>query len=148
MIQIETLQGIKNLDAILTECPQIDLVWLGTLDARVSMNMPAGFGGPEPEWQEAVKMYDAAIKKHHKPTAGFVYGDPESMKAGGKDKAFMVIAADVIALQTTMSQAAAARELFPKSETKAETSEERNGDINGEIFGKKKGNRLSVNQKL
>jgi len=135
MIQIETLQGIKNLDAILTECPQIDIVWLGTLDARVSMNM-AGMSGPEPEWQEAVKMYDAAIKKHDKPSAGFVFGDPETMKASGKDKAFMVVAADVIALQTTMAQAAGARELFPRLESRGETSEE------------KKGKRLSVNGKL
>lgn len=58
MIQTETLEGINNLDAILTEVPDIDVVWLGSwfgsLDCRINMNLPANFGqGGEPKWLAA-----------------------------------------------------------------------------------------------
>lgn len=51
MIQIETVEAIDNLDAILTGLPDIDAVWLGTLNIRVSMDLVTnGEGGPEPEY--------------------------------------------------------------------------------------------------
>ncbi|KAF5861349.1 hypothetical protein ETB97_000386 [Aspergillus alliaceus] len=39
MIQIESLEGIHNLDAILTKVPEIDIVWFGTIDARMNLAM-------------------------------------------------------------------------------------------------------------
>ncbi|KAI9746836.1 MAG: hypothetical protein M1835_002373, partial [Candelina submexicana] len=86
IIQIETLEGIENLDAILTPVPDIDAVWLGTLDARVSMNLPGngGMGGTEQEWVDAVAKYQDAMKKHNKPAAGFAIGDPDTMRGMGK----------------------------------------------------------------
>jgi len=145
MIQIETLEGIKNLDAILTEVPQIDIVWLGTIDARVSMNLPAngGMGGPEQEWQDAVKLYEATIQKHNKAKAGFAFGTPEVMETTGKGNSFLIVAADVAALGSMMGQIAVARDLFPKLGSKGETNGAKNGATNGE----KKANRLSVNGK-
>jgi hypothetical protein len=36
------------------------------------MNLPANFGqGGEPEWLAAVTKFDALVKKHNKPRAGF-----------------------------------------------------------------------------
>ena len=45
IIQIDSLEAIHNLDAILTEVgEQIDSVWLGSLDARISMDILWGVG--------------------------------------------------------------------------------------------------------
>lgn len=83
MIQIETLEGINNLDAILTECPDVDIVWLGSLDCRVSMNLAAnmGMGGDEPEWQAAEQKFVDTLKKHNKPRGGFGLGPMVRNKA-------------------------------------------------------------------
>ena len=107
MIQIETLEGINNLDAILTEVPEIDAVWLGTLDARVSMDLDGnyGMGGPEQEWQDAVAMYEAAFKKHpHVARAGFALGPDEVVRVASRNKDFVIVCADVVTLATMAEQ--------------------------------------------
>lgn len=100
MIQIESLEGIKNLDAILTEVPDIDIVFIGRLDARVSMNLAAQFGqGDEPEWTRAVEDFHATLKKHKMPYCGMYLGPAdENMTKAGKEMEMMVCAADVLAL--------------------------------------------------
>lgn len=99
MIQIETLEGINNLDAILTECPDVDIVWLGSLDCRVSMNLAAnmGMGGDEPEWNEAEKKFEETLKKHNKPRGGFGFGPAVKQKA---DQGYALISfdADIVKL--------------------------------------------------
>ncbi|KAK4148926.1 Pyruvate/Phosphoenolpyruvate kinase-like domain-containing protein [Chaetomidium leptoderma] len=110
MVQIETLEGINNLDAILTEVPDIDVVWLGSLDCRISMNLPANFGqGDEPEWQAAVAKFDATLKKHNKPRAGFCLGGGEELTKMAQDNVLLVHAADVLKLYEMGPQLMAAR---------------------------------------
>ena len=116
MIQIETLQGIKNLDAILTEVPDIDVVWLGTLDCRVSMNLPAngGMGGTEQEWLDAVQLFEDTLTKHNVKRAGFAFGaDDEGRVRNGKRNVLNICAADVMALLGLAGDLAHVRELFP-----------------------------------
>ncbi|KAK1254108.1 hypothetical protein MKX08_008103 [Trichoderma sp. CBMAI-0020] len=105
MIQIESLAGINNLDAILTEVPDIDMVWLGTLDCRVEMNMPSnmGMGGTEPEWLEARQKFFDVLDKHDKPYGGFAFPNPpfggeESFKKAAERMSFIMAAADTLAL--------------------------------------------------
>ncbi|ESZ92892.1 hypothetical protein SBOR_6720 [Sclerotinia borealis F-4128] len=87
IIQIETLEAIHNLDAILTECGEhIDSVWLGSLDARVSMGLP-NMWGEEKEWTDAVALYESTLAKHDKPSSGMAMGfslDAKLAMAGGK----------------------------------------------------------------
>lgn len=106
MIQIETLEGVNNLDHILTACPDIDACWLGTLDCRISMNLPAngGMGGTEGEWMEALQKYEAVMAKHNKPKGGFALdvGMDDVTVRMGKGKAFVSAVADVMGLMSTL----------------------------------------------
>ena len=125
IIQIETLEAINNLDAILTEVPEVDGCWLGTLDCRVSMGLPGngGMGGTETEWTEAVAKYESVMKKHDKPRTGFALG-PNAAKMG-EGKSYIVCAADVAALGGMAAELHKNREIFPSppaSKQHAQTS--------------------------
>lgn len=95
IIQIESELGARNLDAILTAVgDQIDAVWMGTMDMRVSIGFD-GFWGPEPEFLEIVRIYEETLKKHKKPNTGMcMYGD----WARGVNKAFVIVGGDAFAL--------------------------------------------------
>ncbi|KAK3315439.1 Pyruvate/Phosphoenolpyruvate kinase-like domain-containing protein [Apodospora peruviana] len=105
MIQVETKRGVENLDAILTACPDIDIVWLGSLDCRVSMGLPAnmGMGGSEPEYLEVLDLYDRTLTKHNKPRGGFGFASPpwgsaDGFKEVAEGKALLTVTADVMHL--------------------------------------------------
>ncbi|AEO63762.1 uncharacterized protein THITE_123303 [Thermothielavioides terrestris NRRL 8126] len=111
MVQIESLEGINNLDAILTEVPDIDVVWLGSLDCRISMGLPGNFGsGNEPEWLAAVDKFNATLKKHNKPRAGFCLTGGEDLAKMAQDNVILVHCADVLKFMELPPQLAAARE--------------------------------------
>lgn len=115
VIQIESLAGIRNLDAILTEVGEhIDSVWLGSLDARISMDIASGgLLGQEPEWLEAVALYESTLAKHNKPASGLALGTPEMKATMGRGKSFMVSGADyygIIGLNTELGDM---RQRFP-----------------------------------
>ncbi|KAB8236243.1 Pyruvate/Phosphoenolpyruvate kinase-like domain-containing protein [Aspergillus alliaceus] len=91
MIQIESLEGIHNLDAILTKVPEIDIVWFGTIDARMSMGLAAGFGvrGSEPKWLGACDLFHATFRKYKKPHAGFSFVEGEELRKATSDMAIV-----------------------------------------------------------
>ncbi|GJN71773.1 hypothetical protein PLICBS_005841 [Purpureocillium lilacinum] len=114
--------GINNLDAILTEVPDIDIVWLGSLDARVSMNFKAAFGDPwdEPEWVAARDKFFQVIDKHDKPYGGFAFvtppwGTPETFAKASERMAFCTVSADVMHLMNLSNDMRVAKEEIAKS---------------------------------
>jgi 4-hydroxy-2-oxoheptanedioate aldolase len=111
IIQIESLKGIDNLDDILTAVPDIDAVWLGSLDCRLSMGLE-GLGGGEPEWLEAFEKYKSILRKHDKPSSGLALGTPEQKLKMGEGRAFVVTSADVAALLGHLGELYSAREIF------------------------------------
>ena len=115
VIQIETLQGIKNLDAILTAVGEhIDSVWLGSLDARISMDIASGgILGEEAEWLEAVALYESTLAKHNKPASGLALGPPEMKDNLGKGRSFMVTGSDYFALLGQGAELEDMRKRFP-----------------------------------
>ncbi|KAI9714699.1 MAG: hypothetical protein M1828_001128 [Chrysothrix sp. TS-e1954] len=114
MIQIETLEGIQNLDAILSEVPEIDAAFFGQLDCRTSMGLISyhGIKGTEPEWLEAVDLFHDTIKKHKKPFAGFAFGEGETLRQGASKMCMCMVSGDTVALAGMRQPLAAAREAF------------------------------------
>ncbi|KAL8933355.1 MAG: hypothetical protein Q9211_005824 [Gyalolechia sp. 1 TL-2023] len=100
IFQIESEEGAQNLDAILTAVgDQIDAVWLGSLDMRVSMGYDS-FWGSEPRFLEVVEAYLETLKKHDMPSTGMcLNGD----WAKGANKAFVVVGGDAFALLGDMA---------------------------------------------
>ena len=145
MIQIETLAGIKNLDAILTEVPDIDAVWLGTIDARVSMDLPhnGGMGGTEQEWLDAVEIYEATMAKHKTVAkGGMALGSPEQVKRMVKEKAFLVVACDVLALMGLGEAITSVKGMLAEEKERVEGEKKvnrglvvRNGDLSEKLNG-------------
>jgi len=116
MIQIESLKGIENLDSILTEVPEIDIVWLGALDCRVSMGLSANLGmGEEKEWVEAVERFRAVCKKHDKPMGGFCFVGGENMVKMARDYSLLVHCADVLKLYEMFGALVEARGVLMKA---------------------------------
>ncbi|KAL8823394.1 MAG: hypothetical protein Q9191_005896 [Dirinaria sp. TL-2023a] len=95
IIQIESEQGVKNLDAILSAVgDQIDCVWIGSLDLRVSMGLD-GVWGDEPSFMDVVKLYEDTLKRHKTPNSGMcMFGQWEK----ASNKAFVVVGGDAFAL--------------------------------------------------
>ena len=114
-IQIESYEGIKNLDAILTEVGEhIDSVWIGSLDARISMDLASGgLLGEEPEWLEAVALYESTLAKHNKPASGLALGTPEMKTAMARGKSCMVTGADYIAILGQCAELGDMKQRFP-----------------------------------
>ncbi|TEA17337.1 4-hydroxy-2-oxo-heptane-1,7-dioate aldolase [Colletotrichum sidae] len=118
MIQIESAEGVRNLDAILTD-----------------MNLPANMGGPqdEPEWQEISKLFFETIDKHDKPYAGFAfasppYGGPEKLKEAAKRMSLICVSADVLHLGMLAQDLQQARQLIgPVGQENGKNGEETSG---------------------
>ncbi|ETS80545.1 hypothetical protein PFICI_08074 [Pestalotiopsis fici W106-1] len=128
MIQIESLEGINNLDAILTEVPEIDIVWLGSVDARVSMNFPANLGvGDEPEWIQAREKFFEIAKKHDKPVGGHCFevlrGTIQPLQKLAERLSFIIMTVDVFHLMKMEDDLKEARDLFRRPATRTETSD-------------------------
>ncbi|KAL8788422.1 MAG: hypothetical protein Q9195_007301 [Heterodermia aff. obscurata] len=107
IIQIESEEGARNLDAILTAVgDQIDAVWMGTLDMRVTMGYD-GFWGSELRFLEIVDLYQETLKKHDMPNTGMCLGH-DWVK--GANKAFVIVGGDAFAFLGDTATINSARE--------------------------------------
>ena len=110
IIQIETELGVRNLDTILTAVgDQIDAVWLGTLDMRVSMGLNS-FWGSESQFLSTVQLYEEILKKHDIPNSGFCLN---GNWAKGANKAFVVVGGDAFAFLADMATISDGRQNLP-----------------------------------
>ncbi|KAG9007196.1 hypothetical protein FRB94_014579 [Tulasnella sp. JGI-2019a] len=96
IMQIESDIGAKNAEEI-AAVPGIDGIMVGTADLRLSMRLPLGFGGPEPEFIAAVDAIETAAKRHNLALVAFALGPVLEARAR-KGYTGLMIAADVLAL--------------------------------------------------
>lgn len=104
LAQIETVAGLKNVDAI-AAVPGIDILWIGQFDLSISMGIPGQFTNPE--LIAAMDRVVAACAKHGK-VAGIMAPD----LATGRDllnQGFRMISysGDLWVFQTALRQALA-----------------------------------------
>jgi 4-hydroxy-2-oxoheptanedioate aldolase len=62
-IQIESVQGLQNLDEILS-VPGIDVAFVGPNDLHAQLGLPPSVDGAEPEFMEALERIKAGARKH------------------------------------------------------------------------------------
>ena len=94
IIQIESVDGINNLDAILTECGHaIESVWIGSIDLRANIGLE-GITADEPEYVALYDKYMGTLKKHNMPASGLCLGTPKDEKKIAKGRASLSL--DVI----------------------------------------------------
>ena len=78
-----------------------------------------GLGGNEPEWLEAVALYESTLAKHNMPASGLAMGTPETKEMMGRGKSFVVVAADTYAIMGAgLSELGYFRENFPRKNHK------------------------------
>ena len=103
--QIETAQGLKNLDAI-AAVDGIDVLWIGHFDLTNFLGIPGQFD--HPVFKESVEAIVAACKKHNK-VAGYMVGDIATGK-GLLEQGFRILAysGDLWLYQTSLRQGVSA----------------------------------------
>ena len=74
--QIETVQGVDNIDAI-AQVEGIDVLWIGHFDLTNSMGIPGEFD--HPDFKSAVSRVAESCREHGK-TGGFMASDPDNAK--------------------------------------------------------------------
>ncbi|KAK2612053.1 hypothetical protein QQS21_001902 [Conoideocrella luteorostrata] len=113
IIQIESEVGVKNLDDILTEVgSQIDVVWIGLIDLRVSMGYD-GIWGDEPDFLRTIRLCEQTLSKHGKPTAGPCF---DGNWARAANKTFTVVSGDWLALANERETIRNARTNLPATD--------------------------------
>ncbi len=70
IIQIESVQALENLDAILA-VPGIDVAFVGPNDLHMQLGLPPSTEGMEPEFLAALEKIKAGTQRHHVPLGIF-----------------------------------------------------------------------------
>ncbi|EFR04286.1 HpcH/HpaI aldolase/citrate lyase family protein [Nannizzia gypsea CBS 118893] len=110
IIQIESEVGVNNLDAMLASVgDNIDAVWIGTLDLRVSLGFD-GMWGEEPEFLAVIKRYEDTLRKYDKPNSGGCFNKNWPLMA---NKSFIPVCGDWLGILSQRELIVNARENLP-----------------------------------
>ncbi|KIW75480.1 hypothetical protein Z517_10221 [Fonsecaea pedrosoi CBS 271.37] len=102
---IESAEGIQNADAILA-VPGVSGTFIGPYDLRLSLGLPGGVDGPEPEFTQALSGVLAAAQKHGK-VVGSMATTPEMIATrAGLGMTFLLATLDYSVLVAGFTEAA------------------------------------------
>ncbi len=73
VLQIESLSGLQNLDAILG-VPGVDVAFVGPNDLHASLGLPPSNEGAEPEFVKAIEQIKAGARQHNVALGIFTSG--------------------------------------------------------------------------
>ncbi|KAH8831457.1 Phosphoenolpyruvate/pyruvate domain-containing protein [Flagelloscypha sp. PMI_526] len=109
IVQIESMEGVNNIEEI-CQIERIDIIWVGSLDLRISMGLPPNFGqGEEPEFVAAVDKVWKTAEKYGKAKGSFCFGPKlENLKWG--EMHFCCMASDMMNVMTDVAVLASTRE--------------------------------------
>ncbi|KAG8868309.1 hypothetical protein FRB97_002554 [Tulasnella sp. 331] len=95
--QLESAEAIKNA-AEICAVPGVDAIMIGTGDLRLSMRLPFGFDGAEPEYLSGIETIESEAKKNNLPLVGFALGPPAVEAKLKRGYQMLMVSADMIAL--------------------------------------------------
>ncbi|KAG8843544.1 hypothetical protein FRB96_003907 [Tulasnella sp. 330] len=97
IMQLESAEAVKNA-AEICAVPGVDAIMIGTGDLRLSMRLPFGFDGAEPEFLSAIETIENEAKKNNLPLVGFALGPPAVEAKLKRGYQMLMVSADMIAL--------------------------------------------------
>ncbi|KAG8843547.1 hypothetical protein FRB96_003910 [Tulasnella sp. 330] len=132
IMQLESAEAVKNA-AEICAVPGVDAIMIGTGDLRLSMRLPFGFDGQEPEYLSGIETIENEAKKNNLPLVGFALGPPAVEAKLKRGYQMLMVSADMIALIAGQSGGLAmARTVitdFEKADTKKEEEVKANAPV-------------------
>lgn len=99
---IESKEGLKNVEEIVA-LDGVSAVLVGPADLRLSLGLPAGLDGEEPEFVDAIKKIVSALKKVGKPIGTVALGETITRKRAADGFDFLLSTFDFGALASGLA---------------------------------------------
>lgn len=99
---IESKDGLKNVEAIVS-LDEVSGVLVGPADLRLSLGLPVGIDGPEPDFVDALKKIVGAAKKHGKVVGIVALGEDAIRKRAAEGFEYILSAFDAGSLMSGLA---------------------------------------------
>ncbi len=102
-LQIESVQGMRNLDAILS-VPGVDVAFVGPNDLHASLGLPPSNEGMEPEFVQALEQIKRGARQHNVALGIFTSGGNATAERIREGFQMVSVTTDLSSLQSGATQ--------------------------------------------